>query len=321
MKKNMELNSIIKKIKLSFIVFMISFILILTCACGKGNGSDGNICLTVTSNFGKYVVYEEQVQISGDMSVMDVLKENLEVETAYSGGFVNSINGMKSTFKDKGSSSKMDWFFYVNGFMAQVGADDYFPEDGDHIVWDYHRWSEKAYSNQIIGSFPKCFTRGYEGQSYPLEILYSGGFQMEAENVKKIISEEIDGLEMDKYKFQSISNEKKNTLLIGYYDDFKDSDLLEGMFSSEKGRGIFVRFENESVAVYDSDMKAAGTYESGCIVFFVQKEYPYASGVFGVLGNSEDDIKKAIGMLSKGEFKGKASAFVAGEESFVIPVD
>ena len=93
------------------------------------------------------------------------------------------------------------------------------------------------------------------------------------------------------------------------------------MFSNEKGRGIFARFENESIVVYDSYMKATGTYESGCIVFFIQKEYPYASGVFGVLGNSEKDIKKAAQMLENGEFKGKASAFVAGEESFVIPVD
>jgi len=47
---------------------------------------------------------------------MSLLERNAKVSTRYGGGFVQSIQGRA------GSSSKTDWFYYVNGVQAPMGA-------------------------------------------------------------------------------------------------------------------------------------------------------------------------------------------------------
>ena len=74
-------------------------------------------------------------------SVMELLQSVAEVDTAYGGGFVACINRLCS---DHSGGKPADWFYYVNGRLASVGAAQYMPEDGDRIWWVYQSWTDPA---------------------------------------------------------------------------------------------------------------------------------------------------------------------------------
>lgn len=129
------------KKSLKFLVMLMLLMAMLITGCGKGKETK-EVNLIVSKNFGEEVIFSSKVEFEEGLSVMDILVDNLDVETAYSGGFVNSIEGIKSTFKEDPKNPK-DWFYYIDGEEARIGANSNFPEGGEEIVWDYHSWSMK----------------------------------------------------------------------------------------------------------------------------------------------------------------------------------
>jgi len=74
---------------------------------------------------------------------MDILAENFDVRTSYGGGFVESINGFKSSIDSNGQGG-IGWIYYVNEKEASVGAVDYLINKGDKIRWDLHKWDMES---------------------------------------------------------------------------------------------------------------------------------------------------------------------------------
>ena len=54
--------------------------------------------------------------------MMRLLAENTTVDTGYGGQFVSGIDGLRSTFGSVSSADAADWFYWVDGVMADVGA-------------------------------------------------------------------------------------------------------------------------------------------------------------------------------------------------------
>lgn len=75
------------------------------------------------------VVYDGQE----GKTALELLKQNAEVVTKDSayGPYVDSINSVQ------GGTDGKYWAFYVNGQMAQVGADAYQTKTGDKIEWKF----------------------------------------------------------------------------------------------------------------------------------------------------------------------------------------
>jgi len=143
----------------------------------------GPVELLVTRDFGSKVLAEKSVTATGSPTVMDVLVKSAKVETAYGGGFINSINGLASGYTDSGGV-KIDWFYSVNGIQASVGAADLTVRPGDKIWWDYHDWSSVSFVPAVVGSYPEPFVHGYEGRVLPVEVVYAEGFAHEAGAVR-----------------------------------------------------------------------------------------------------------------------------------------
>jgi uncharacterized protein DUF4430 len=134
--------------------------------CGFGPGSGvGEVSLTVTRDYGA-----EQVQppVSGEASesdtVMRVLDREAEISTRYSGGFVQTIDGLEA---DERFGRSRDWFFYVNGVESSVGAADFALRGGEAIWWDYRDWSAAERVPAVVGSWPQPLLGGYAGESRP----------------------------------------------------------------------------------------------------------------------------------------------------------
>lgn len=82
--------------------------------CGLGAGpAPTAVQLLVTRDFGGHVLHQTGApKVSGQETVMSLLMRNYQVGTRYSGGFVQSIDGLSG---GQEASRPVDWFYYVNG--------------------------------------------------------------------------------------------------------------------------------------------------------------------------------------------------------------
>ena len=67
-------------------------------------------------------------------------------------------------------AAQRDWFYYVNGIEADVGAQDYGLSSGDRIQWDYHSWRATMRVPAIVGAYPEPFVHGYRGKRLPARV-------------------------------------------------------------------------------------------------------------------------------------------------------
>jgi Domain of unknown function (DUF4430) len=142
----------------------------LLAACGLGPGKKvkgEGARLEVTRNFGQLGVYSTTVpQIREGETVMRFLQSKRDVTTRYGGGFVNAIDGLEAS----SSAGHRDWFYYVNGIEASVGAAQMTLHGGDVVQWDYRRWDATMRIPAIVGAFPEPFLHGSGGKRLPVRL-------------------------------------------------------------------------------------------------------------------------------------------------------
>lgn len=122
--------------------------------CGSSAATGTPAVIAVTHNFGMAKVgLAEFKELPKGPTVMRLLQRSFPVKTTYGGRFVQSIKGVASQ-----TGPARDWFFYVNGLQAEVGAADVRVAPGDYVQWDYHRWDVDAQA-AMVGAFPQPFKR------------------------------------------------------------------------------------------------------------------------------------------------------------------
>ncbi len=97
---------------------------------------------------------DEVVPWKRGLAVMTLLAEHAHIDTEYGGGFVSAIDGVKSTFGGVSSAQAADWFYWVDGIMAGVGAADYRLRGGETVWWDYHQWAHAMSIPATLSAFP-----------------------------------------------------------------------------------------------------------------------------------------------------------------------
>ncbi|MDD3894500.1 MAG: DUF4430 domain-containing protein [Syntrophomonadaceae bacterium] len=118
--------------------------------------------LYMTRDFGREIMDSRQVKLKPGYSLMEYMKEEWQITTGFGGGFIIGINGLESA---NSSGDCYDWFFYVNGEAAPVGAEQAEPEAGDIIYWDYHLWSSETGSIEVPDNFPPTVSWNLPGAS------------------------------------------------------------------------------------------------------------------------------------------------------------
>jgi len=137
--------------------------------CGLGAGpAPTAVQLVVSRDFGSRLLGRTGApRVSGQETVMSLLMRNHAVSTRYSGGFVQSIDGLAG---GQEAGQPVDWFYYVNGVEAGRGAAATNVHAGDHVWWDRHDWSQTEDVPAVVGSFPEPFLNGLEGKRLPVRI-------------------------------------------------------------------------------------------------------------------------------------------------------
>jgi hypothetical protein len=145
-----------------------------TAGCGLGPGKQlGSVGLTVTRDYGSTPMLARKVgDVTESDTVMRVLEREAKISTRYGGGFVQSIDGVEA---DERFSHSLDWFYYVNGVEASIGAADYQLRGGESVWWDYRDWSAAIGVPAVVGSWPEPFLHGYGGHRHPVTVECQGG--------------------------------------------------------------------------------------------------------------------------------------------------
>lgn len=139
----------------------------LAAGCGgeAGGGEPGTASLWITRDRGETVLLEREV--AAGQTVLAALRGVAEVETAYGGRFVQAIDGLTGSVEDGA-----DWFYFVNGILADRGAAEYRLGPGDVAWWDHRRWAGEEEVGAVVGAFPEPFLHGYDGRVRPAAVTY-----------------------------------------------------------------------------------------------------------------------------------------------------
>lgn len=288
-------------------------------------GSPYHVDLIVTKDFGHNKMVSKNVGLVKDEVGMEVLFRNLDIQTAYGGGFVNSINGLESkyTFFSGADRQKEDWFYWVNGILAPVGVAEYRPSDGDVIWWDYHEWNTTMFIPAIIGSYPEPFKHGFWGKNPGTVVMYTNEFKDDAEKLKKsLIEKGVKSIDVVPYNASSIEKPEKYHILLGKWDDLlKDNKRLKEMNWRNKLEGIYVEFKDGKLNALDNTGKVIKSYDKAGAVYATSAGMGCTVPVWLVTGTDSSNVRKALNvLLEKPEkIKNYFGAVVSNDDIINVP--
>lgn len=297
-------------------------------ACSTATVAEtGSITVRVaaTRNFGQELLFDEMLEVPAGTSAMDALMKVAEVETAYGGGFVEAINGIRSGFTGS-QPVETDWFIYINSIQSNTGALDYKLQDGDIEHWDFHDWSFHQFIPAIVGDFPEPFLHGYGGAVYPTIVVYQAGWEGDARR----IADKLENLGVESVSIRG-SNELKgdekescNLVLLGT----PDLPLIAELNEVWKRLGFFTRFQGGLLEVFDSRGEAAAEYGAGAGVIQATRSpwNPKGTGVcenavWIVSGSDTAGVKAAVDTLvdRAPDFRYACAVVIADGEVVRVP--
>ena len=140
----------------------------LLAGCGEEAAGEGSAQLWITRDRGSEVVLSTSVPAG--ISALEALRRKADVETRYGGRFVQAIDGVEGDI-----SEQRDWFYFVNGYEADLSAADYELHDGDVLWWDHRSWEGEMRQPVVVGAFPEPFLHGWDGEKRPAVVLGPAG--------------------------------------------------------------------------------------------------------------------------------------------------
>ena len=102
---------------------------------------------------------------------MRLLQRSFDVGTRFGGNFVQEIEGISG---GRESGRRVDWFYYVNGIEASIGAGEKRLYPGDRVWFDHHDWEAAMRVPAVVGAFPEPFKSGIDGKKLPIRLVCLG---------------------------------------------------------------------------------------------------------------------------------------------------
>lgn len=251
----------------------------------------------VTTDFGSHVLLDELVSLDGDTTSMDALKSVAEVGTAYGGGFVQSINGL-----GEAREGRTDWFYAVNGILANRGAADHVLRDGDVEHWDYRMWGFRRNVSATLGCYPAFLLNGYGGTVRPTAVVYEAGYESDASRiVAELESLGVAGVgSVDMLSLSDEWKQERNLIIIAG----PEADLVREVYSRWDRLGLFTLLDEGGAHVYTRGGDEAATYAEGTgVIDAVQNPWnPSGTGACESValllsGTDEDGVCAAVEAL------------------------
>jgi hypothetical protein len=288
--------------------------LLAAAGCGLGAGADvGDVELTVTREYGAVPVLERSVSANESDTVMRVLEGEAEIETRYGGGFVHSIEGVA---EESRGGDPYDWFFYVDGEEAEIGAADYDVAGGERIWWDYRNWSAVNHAPAVVGSWPAPFVDGIGGRRYPVAVECMEGAQ--ACDLAR------EALEREGVAIAKGSPQDAIRVLVGPWQRLRSDPTAKLIENGPVESGVFADFEatgdGYEVAALDEAAEVGDRLGRGAGLVAATSRYG-GPPVWVVTGGSEEAVRAAAEALTTDQLRDHYAVAVDAGEVTPLPLE
>ena len=230
------------------------------CGIGAGDEQEGGAVVRVTRDFGHQEIGAARTStLREDETVMRLMQSKFDIETRFGGRFIQAIDGLKGA----GAGGQRDWFFFVNGVEAEVGAAEYELSPGDRVQWDYRDWSTAMRVPAIVGAFPQPFLGGFKGERRPVRVECDDAESAPCRAAKDALGR-VD-VPVSGSALGAPGTENVTRLVVARWPAAR---IVRGAFTLEEGpesSGVFVRIakDGRSLDLLDADGDVARTVRPG----------------------------------------------------------
>ena len=191
---------------------------------------------------------------------MRMLQRDFDVDTRYGGGFVQAINGVAGGRED---GRPVDWFYYVNGVLADRGAAAHDLAPGDHIWWDHHDWGATQDIRAVVGAFPEPFRSGIDGKRLPVRLDCAEDAADVCDEVADRLSEV--GVKAGRSTATGFGGEGVLRVKVGRWAEVRDDSAVRRLEQGPRASGVFARpnAAGDRIALLDARGEVERTLGAG----------------------------------------------------------
>jgi hypothetical protein len=288
--------------------------------CGVGAGAEqgGGAELRVTRDFGqKPLASAERDSVREADTVMRFLQAERKVTLRYGGGFVQSIDGLAG----QGAEGSRDWFYWVNGKEAPVGAADRKLHPGDVVQWDYREWGPVMSIPAIVGAFPEPFLNGLEGKKVPVRVECADDLREDICGRARDRMEEA-GVTASGGAFGTSARGQVLRLFVGEWADLRDLRVLRTIEDGPEASGVFARFadEGERLELLDAEGRVAETAPPGTGLVAATRAGDEEGLSFIVTGADSEGVSSAAAALTREKLRDAFAVTTRGDRVRRLPL-
>jgi hypothetical protein len=290
------------------------------CGFGAGERDEGVATITVTRDFGaeEMTVIDVEDPAESD-TVMRVLDRSVELRTRYGGGFVQAIDGVAG---GRTGGRTHDWFYYVDGIEASVGAAEWPLRAGQRVWWDHRDWTTAMRVPAVVGSFPEPFLQAAAEPEERLEVrVECAGTDAACDAAAEALADA--GVEAERAELGSPGGEEALRVVVGEWDAVRGDDVAALLERDPAESGVFARFEGEGgewelVALDERAEPAASVpADAGLVAALRAGEEP---PTWVVTGASAEAVEAAAGALDEEALRNRYAVAVADGAPVPLPV-
>jgi hypothetical protein len=231
------------------------------CGLGAGDSKEGGASVLVTRDFGsRQIGTGDEDPIRGGETAMRMLQRDFDVETRYGGGFVQAINGVAGGRED---GRPVDWFYYVNGILADRGAAAHKLAPGDRIWWDHHDWGASQDIRAVVGAFPEPFVSGADGKRLPVRLDCANNAEHACDEVAERLSDV--GVNAGRSAAGSFGGVGVLRIKVGRWSDIRNDSAVRRLERGPRTSGVFARpsAAGDEIALLDARGEVERTLGAG----------------------------------------------------------
>ena len=295
-------------------IALLLFAALVAAGCGLGPGKGvGEVELTVTRDYGTVPMLHRTLgDVNESDTVMRALEGSADISTRYGGGFVQSIEGLEA---QESVGRSLDWFFFVNGVEATVGAADYQLHGGESVWWDYRDWSAAMRVPAVVGSWPQPFLDGYGGKRYAVAVQCLGG---------GVACDAVRGsLQGAGVAVATGSPDGAIRVLVGPWARLRSDPAAAQIEKGPQTSGVFADFQagpdGYSLQGLGEDGRVARTFGADAGLVAATRRYD-APPVWVITGTGAAGVNAAAGMLDAADLRDRYAVAVEGGEEAPLPL-
>ena len=289
------------------------------CGLGAGSTPDAPVSLTVTRDFGtKAIVELPDANVSGEDTVMRVLRRNAKVSTRYGGKFVQAIDGVSG---GRRGGRAVGWLVYVNGILADQGASAIDVYGGDRIWLDHHDGGETPDSKAVVGSYPEPFVHGTGGKRLPVRVECVDPNAAACSAVAdKLLAL---GVPIGRSNISRSPADETLRVLVGPWSKLRGRDAeSDAIDAGPKASGVFARFDRSGKRLFVLDARGETRHAlgpgSGLVAATRANE---RRPVWYVTGTDDEGVASAARALDEGALSNRFALAISDDLPVAVPAD